>query len=173
MALDVDALDAAGRWVRHVPVDADPLGHGKPPADNRWQRGYVVDALHLGNDEDGVWAEWYRHLAEAALPPAAGLPRDLRSLTLGSVEVADLTHEARLRRVGLTPPSPGRRTWPGYQRVGEQLHQEGWGGLLAPSAARPESLTLCLFLPLPENLLQPERRRRVTEPATVPRGLRT
>ena len=32
---------------------------------------------NLANDEAGAWAEWYRHLAERALPPAAGLPRDL------------------------------------------------------------------------------------------------
>jgi hypothetical protein len=45
---------------------------------NRWQRGAIVDAVYLGDAAETVWAEWYRHLAEAGIPPAARLPgRDL------------------------------------------------------------------------------------------------
>lgn len=123
--------------------------------DNRWRRGPVIDALYLTGDEPGAWAEWYRHLAEASLPPTAGLPRDLWTLRIASIPVADLADEDRLDRVGLPLPSPGRRTWPAFQDVGEQLHAEGWAGLIAPSAARSASLVLCLFLPLPNDAVSP------------------
>jgi hypothetical protein len=37
----------------------------------------VIEALYFADSEETVWAEWYRYLAEAALPPRRGLPRDL------------------------------------------------------------------------------------------------
>jgi hypothetical protein len=74
LSLDVDSTTVASRWFRHVPADADPVRRLEPPADNRWQRGDVIDALYLVDDELCVWAEWYRHLAEAAIPPHAALP---------------------------------------------------------------------------------------------------
>lgn len=78
------------------------------------------------------------------MPPHRALPRDLWRFRL-DVEVADLSTTERLRRVGLAPPRPIRAEWPAFQAVGEQLHAEGWGGLLAPSAARPGQLIVCLF----------------------------
>jgi hypothetical protein len=60
--LDVDSIALAG------PAGGDPLFQPVDPADYRWPRGSVVDAL---------WAEWYRALAEAALPPRHSLPRAL------------------------------------------------------------------------------------------------
>jgi hypothetical protein len=173
LRLDVDATTVDGRWFRHVPPDADPLGRGSPPGDNRWQRGHVVDAHHLVSDPDGAWAEWYRHLAERGLPPAAALPRDLWTYTLTSLEVADLRTTGQLARVSLSLPSPGRRDWPPFQAVGERLHSDGRAGLLAPSAARPTSLVLCLFLPVPAGTVRPETRTHALTAPTVPRGLRT
>ncbi len=74
------------------------------------------------------------------------LPRDLWSFRVPPLEVADLSGEDRLARVDLRLPIPGRKTWPPYQQIGETLWREGWPGLLAPSAARPTSLVLCLFI---------------------------
>jgi RES domain-containing protein len=108
------------------------------------KRGHEVDALYLADDEDTAWAEWYRHLAEHGLPPNEQMPRDLWEWEI-DVELADLSDPARLARVRLGLPRPGRRTWPPYQRVGEALADEGWSGLLAPSAARPTNLVVCLF----------------------------
>jgi hypothetical protein len=103
------------------------------------------------------------------------LPRDLWRCRVGPLRVADLDDHARLARVGVDPPAPGRRGWPPYQAVGETLWQEGWDGLLAPSAARPEGRILCLFVdderPLPAEPLG--RPRRVSEPPAPPAGMRT
>jgi len=175
VALLVDPVDGAGIWLRQIRHDADPRLRPQPAGDNRWQRGSVVDALYLAADDETLWAEWYRHLAERGLPPLQQLPRDLWRFRVGSVALADLSDPARLARVGLAPPTPGRKTWPAYQQVGETLWQEGWPGLLAPSAARPDRLILCLFLttdtPFPATPIPPAK--VVAEPPIPPTGMRT
>jgi RES domain-containing protein len=172
--LDVTALAVRGRWVKHAPPGTPALPRRDPPPDNRWQRGEVVDALYLADSEKTAWAEWYRHLAELAIPPLAQMPRELWTWKV-EVEVADLASSDRLAAVGLAPPAPGRNSWPAYQSTGEQLWHERWSGLVAPSAARPDGRLLCLFrsadgvngaTPLPRPLL-------VSEPPAPPTGLRT
>jgi RES domain-containing protein len=171
--LDVDAVAVAGRWLRHAPVGVTALPQHVPPPDNRWQRGEVVQALYLADEEDTAWAEWYRHLAEAGIPPAQSLPRALWTW-LVDVTVADLSTDERLDRVDLSVPRPGRRGWPAFQAVGEQLAAQGWAGLLAPSAARPAYRVLCLFRTEAEGHAAPSgarpvsRPRRVAEPPTPP-----
>lgn len=88
--------------------------------------------------------EWYRALAEQGFSPQDHVPHDHHRWQIG-VELADLTTEDRLTSVGLAPPVPDRRTWSAYQDVGERLRQDGWPGIVAPSAARPESLIVCVF----------------------------
>lgn len=175
MALDVDAVTSRGSWVRHVPAGADPVMRPQPPGDNRWQRGRVADALYLADGEPCAWAEWYRYLAEASIPPNLALPRDLWHYDLAPLEVADLSDPDRLGRVGLAPPRPGRRSWPAFQATGEQLYNEGWRGLLAPSAARPGSRVLVVFLrgaTIPVEFLAANC-TRVAEPPVPPTGMRT
>lgn len=153
----------------------DPKVRPHPAGDNRWQRGAVVDALYLADEDDTLWAEWYRHLAERGIPPMHQLPRDLWRYRVPGVDVADLTTAERLATVGLDPPTPGRKTWPRYQEVGEALWSEGWAGLLAPSAARPDGLVLCLFVADPatspaEPVPPPHV---VAKPPAPPTGMRT
>lgn len=142
--------------------------------DGRWQRGSEIDALYLADEEATAWAEWYRHLAELGVPPDQWLPTYLWTWKV-DVEVADLSTEKRLRKVGLTSPRPGRRSWRQFQKVGEMLRAERWGGLLAPSAAHRGGLVLCLFResssvqgasPLPPP-------RKITAAPTPPTGMRT
>ena len=89
--------------------------------------------------------------------------------------MADLSDAGRLAAVGLSLPTPGRRPWPSYQEVGETLWSEGWPGLLAPSAARPSGLVLCLFVDdpaaLPAEPIPPPT--VVAEPPAPPTGLCT
>jgi len=172
VACDVELTTVNGRWLRHTPADADPALRPVPPDDNRWQRGSVIDALYLCDELACVWAEWYRYLAERGIPPRMALPRDLWSYEVDALKVADLKTTERLARAGLPLPTPGRRGWPAFQAIGEQLHKNGYAGLVAPSAARPQSLVLCVFLPggaLPGNLLPvapPERVDQVPVPPT-------
>jgi hypothetical protein len=103
------------------------------------------------------------------------LPRDHWRYRVPWLDVADLTTADRLSRVGLGPPTPGRRTWPPYQAIGETLWSEGWPGLLAPSAARTDGPVLCLFVEDPATLpAEPVPPPRViTEPPAPPTGMRT
>lgn len=174
MPLAVEGIRIRGRWCRHGRPGVEPLPARDPAPDSRWQRGAVVDALYLADKEETAWAEWYRHLAELAIPPDQRLPLDLWTWSV-DVEVADLSNEERLNRIGLRRPTPGRHTWPAFQTVGEELAQEGWEGLLAPSAARPSGLVLCLFRygytvsgaePLPPPI-------RITSAPIPPRGMTT
>jgi hypothetical protein len=78
------------------------------------------------------------------IPPLAQMPRELWTWQV-DIDVADLSTQDNLATVGLSTPTPGCHNWPAYQRAGEQLSKEGWAGLLAPSAARPDGKILCLF----------------------------
>ena len=158
-----------------MPAGADPIRRPAPPDDNRWQRGNVIDALYLADTDACAWAEWYRHLAERALPPQVALPRDLWRYDVALIEVADLSSAARLALVDLPLPQPGRQRWAAFQAVGEQLHREGWRGLIAPSAARPMSTVLAVFVR--GGRVAPEIRAvdstRVDAPPAPPTGMRT
>lgn len=174
MPLDARTIKIRGRWLRYSRHGFDPLPIRNPPPDNRWQRGAFVDALYFANTEETVWAEWYRHLAELGVPPDQRLPVDLWSWEI-DVEVADLSTESRLREVGLTRPQPGRQTWLPFQEIGEELWSQGWPGLIAPSAALPRGLVLCLFrvsrrIPNADPVSPP---KPMTTPPVLPRGLVT
>jgi RES domain-containing protein len=157
-----------------VSAGRDPLVRPSPPPDGRWQHAEVCDAVYLAESEETAWAEWYRLLAELSIPPHRALPRDLWRFAV-DVEVADLSTPSRLLAAGLESPRPGRREWPPYQVVGDRLAAAGWTGLVAPSAARPAGLVLCLFRP-GARVLGLRRRpppRRVDVAPVPPRGLRT
>ena len=146
----------------------------RPRAD-RWQRGASVAAIYLADEEETAWAEWYRVLAEIALPPSHGMPRDLWRWTIAVSEIADLSTPAKLAKLELPAPQPSRRSWTPFQMVGEQLHREGCHGVLYPSAARPDHQALCLFredvlVPGAEPLRPPTTYRDLPPPPT---GLRT
>lgn len=143
--MDVDAIAVAGLWWRQTPHGGDPLYRADPPSVGRWQQGEAVGALYLADSEETAWAEWYRVLAELAIPPDRQMPRDLWRWQVGVEEVADLSDADRLEAVGLHLPRPTQREWPAFQDVGEQLWRDGHRGVLAPSAARPEHRVLCLL----------------------------
>lgn len=134
-------------WWRQTAAGIDVLARPDDPPDGRWQRGSAVDALYFADSEETAWAEWYRYLAEAGLPPDQALPRDLWRWEVSIQEAADLRDENSLSRVGLRVPRPNRTDWPQFQDVGEALFAEGWPALIAPSAARPEGQVLCVFRP--------------------------
>jgi hypothetical protein len=174
--VDVDPTSVSGIWWRHIPAGGDVYHRPNPPADNRWQRGEVVDAWYFADSEPTVWSEWYRSLAEAGLPPHQGLPRDLWRWEISLPEVADITDEARLARLGLpTRLRPSRTEWPTFQPVGEALFQSGFAALVCPSAARPEGLVLCVFrtdreMPGVTPVPPPAR---IDAPPVVPPGMTT
>lgn len=142
--MSVGAIDVDGVWWRQVPRGGDPLFQADPPSDGRWQRGEIVGGMYFADSEETVWAEWYRALAEFAIPPERQMPRDLWRWQLDVEGVADLSTEDELRSVGLTRPSPTQSEWPAFQALGERIRREGYRGVLAPSASvRLTSCSAC------------------------------
>jgi RES domain-containing protein len=173
--VDIDVIDVKGTWWRQTPHGGDPLFRADPASDGRWQRGEVVGALYFADAEDTAWAEWYRALAELAIPPDRQMPRDLWRWEIDVTEVVDLSDGDRLSATGLSPPQPAQRTWPAFQEIGERLWRNGYRGVLAPSAARPRQHILCLFRDAEEVsgavvLRPPLTYRRAPAP---PRGMTT
>lgn len=173
MSLPVAARTVDGAWIRHVPHGAALLGRATTPADGRWQRGDVIGALYLADSAETATAEWCRSLAERGFSPQDYLPYDHHRWQL-DLPVADLSDADRLGAVGLDLPQPSRRTWPAFQRVGEQLRRERWAGLIAPSAARPGSLVACAFISSwPPPGCQPLDAQTVAAVPPPPRGMTT
>lgn len=173
MALRVAARAVEGVWVRHVPHRADLLGCASVPSDGRWQRGEVVPGLYLADSIETATAEWYRSLAEWGLAPQDHIPYDHHEWRL-DLRLADLSDIEWLRDVALSAPLPDRRTWPAFQRVGEQLWREGWAGLLAPSAARSDAVVACVFADSwPPAGCEALRASTVVAVPPPPRGMRT
>jgi RES domain-containing protein len=174
--MDVEEVSIDAVWWRQIPGGGDVHYRPADPADSRWQHGAVIEALYFANSEETAWAEWYRFLAEAGLPPKMALPRDLWEWRIELDGIVDLSSEDRLAAVGLPMPEPGRIQWPPFQTLGERLHGAGHRGLLAPSAARPkEGRVLCLFreeerIDGTEPLPPP---KTFAEPPQVPRGMTT
>ena len=171
------SVPVSGTWLRHTPMDSDPLYRPPVPADGRWQRGTVVEGVYFAAEETTVWAEWYRWLAEHEVEPLHSLPRELWRYRVSLRTVADLTGPGTLAGLDLPDALPGRDQWPSFQRVGEQLHANGFDGLMYRSAAHPEGVCLCVFRASRvqdaarlEPLAPP---RRVERPPAPPRGLRT
>jgi RES domain-containing protein len=172
----VERTVVSGVFFRHVPAGGAPLFRPEHPADGRWQRGEVVEGFYLAGDEQTAWGEWYRALAELAIPPMRQMPRDLWRFDVRLEGVADLSTAEKLEAVCLPLPVPSRSQWPRFQAVGEALASDGWPGIVYPSAARAGSKpALCLFrreikLPGIRPLGPPARH---DEPPAPPSGLRT
>lgn len=176
--MDVQPTSVRGMFFRHVPAGGEPLFQPEHPADGRWQRGEVLEGFYLAGDEQTAWAEWYRALAELAMPPVRQMPRDLWRFEVDLRDIADLSSADSLAAVGLQPPLPTRRQWR-LQTVGENLASDGWAGILYPSASREaqdeDSHALCLFRRAKEitGVAPVGRPVRYDEPPAPPSGLRT
>lgn len=148
MAADISAVAetrVAGRWLRHIPANGDPLFRPEHPGDGRWQRGVDVEGFYLADGVDTMWAEWYRLLAELRERTEAMLPRDVWQFAVDVDGVADLSTADALAQVDLTVPAPSRASWPAYQDVGAALAHAGFAGVIAPAASRPQGRVLCVF----------------------------
>lgn len=164
-----------GTWFRITRTGGDPFFWTDEPPDGRWQRGTVVRAIYLGDDEATVWAEWFRHTAEAGVPPGRRLPRAIWRVEVDLENVADLTAEGVLAAHGVDRLDPTRRQWPETQPVGHAYYRDGATAVLAPSAARRGGRVLAVFrrgrtVRGVEAIPPPQRHDRLPY---VPRGLRT
>lgn len=173
--LPAPRIRVSGTWWRITRATLDPLFLAPEPSDGRWQRGSVIRAIYLGDDEATVWAEWYRHTSEAAVPPDQRLPVAIWRVDVEVEDVADLTAPGVLEAHGIESLAPKRKRWPPTQKIGESYWRDGARAVLAPSAARAGGRILAVFrtdeavqglTPVP-----PPKRYRSLPP--LPPGLRT
>jgi RES domain-containing protein len=164
-----------GTWYRITRAGGDPFFWTDEPADGRWQRGSVVRAIYLGDDEATVWAEWFRHTAEAGVPPGRRLPRAIWRVEVDLSNVADLPAPGVLAAHGIDRLDPTRRQWRETQPTGLAYFRDGASAVLAPSAAREGGRVLAVFrrgrtVAGVDAIPPPQRHDRLPY---VPRGLRT
>jgi RES domain-containing protein len=173
--LPAPRIHVDGTWYRITRPSSEPFVWTDEPADGRWQRGTAVRAIYLGDSEATVWAEWYRHTAEAGVPPSRRLPRAIWKVDVDLDDVADRTAPGVLEAHGIGRLDPTRQQWSQTQPIGERYFRDGARALLAPSAARKGGKVLAVFrrgrghrgvTAVPP----PQRHDRL--PA-IPRGLRT
>lgn len=112
----------------HVPAGGAPLFRPERPADGRWQRGEVVEGFYLAADDETTWAEWYRALAELAVPPMRQFEVELES-------VIDLYNVGKLEAVGLPQPVPS----PWLFRLKEDSLESGAGFFVAIRRGAPDT----------------------------------
>lgn len=138
-----------------------------------------MEGFYLAGSEQTAWGEWYRALAELAVPPMRQMPRDLWRFDVHIEQIADLSSAGQLEAVGLPSPVPARSQWPEFQTIGEAIASAGWSGILYPSASRASGSegnhALCLFRRTPEipSIAPLGPPARYDEPPAPPGGLRT
>jgi RES domain-containing protein len=168
-------IHVEGTWFRITRANSEPFVWTDEPADGRWQRGSVVRAIYLGDSEATVWAEWYRHTAEAGVPPSRRLPRAIWRVEVDLDDVVDLTAEGALAAHGIERLDPTRRQWPETQPIGEAYFRDDARALLAPSAARRGGKVLAVFRRgrAHRGLTAVPPPQRFDKLPAIPRGLRT
>jgi RES domain-containing protein len=175
MPLPAPRIRVQGTYWRLTRADSEPFPWTAEPSDGRWQRGSVVRAIYLADDEATTWAEWYRHSAEAGVPPGRRLPRAVWRVGVDLADVADLTAPGVLEAHGVKRLDPSRRQWPRTQAIGEAYFADGARGLLAPSAAHRGGVVLAVFRRTKAHpgvrAIPPPTRHDELPP--LPRGLRT
>jgi hypothetical protein len=137
----VDAIAVDGVWWRQLPHGGDPLFRADPPSDGRWQHGEIVGGVYFAQDDATSWAEWYRALAEFAIPPERQMPRDLWRWQIQAHDVADLSDAAKLASLKLSLPRPTGASGP---RSNVWASDSGVRAIAASSRqAQPDPPPLC------------------------------
>lgn len=155
-----------GTWFRHVPIryrEAALTGH---VANGRWSRSDGFPVVYLGEPEDSVVAEAYRHLVDPVEGAIAEhiAPRVLVTCHVAVTNLLDLTTAgtrllAGLDLATLRSPTNDVDAYEACRTVAATAHQLGFHGVLAPAATQV-GRTLALF---PNTLPADELPRRTGE----------
>ena len=143
-------MSFAGTVWRIVPANAFALHVGYIlRARGRWNREGVYGCLYTALTPDGALAEWAKYLRAAGVPVDASARRDLVSLDLRVEPVLDLTSAAVRRKLGVqlaTITGDAPEDLESCRAIADLARQQGYVGILSPSAALPGSTNLNLFV---------------------------
>lgn len=155
-----------GTWFRHVPIRYRQVALSGHTAYGRWSRPNGFPVVYLGEPQDSVVAEAYRHLVDPVedMDGEHVAPRVLISCHVHVTNLLDLTTAGTRLVVGLDletlgSPTNDRGAYDACQTVAATAHQLGFHGVLAPAATQL-GRTLALF---PNTLPFPEAPTRVDE----------
>lgn len=139
---------AAFRQVGH---QQPPLWHdagldGIPVQPNgRWHRRGEHYAQYMALSAAGAWAELIRYFSLRTPESVVEQRRSLWQAYVALDDVADLSSFDQWAECGLDPKTAVADDLAGCQDLAAWLHGEGYRGVLAPSAALPDSVNLTVF----------------------------
>lgn len=133
-ALDVRGPTSIdGVFYRHTSERRNPLsGEGARMAGGRWNSP-GTETLYLARPISTCRAEFLRMAEGQGRGPESFLPRNVHTIAVTNLAVADLRKDETLLSVGLDRDAIGGE-WGPCQAVGDAVATLGLGGLLAPSA---------------------------------------
>lgn len=156
----------SGTWFRHVPIRYREVALSGHTANGRWSRRDGFPVVYLGEPEDSVIAEAYRHLVDPVEGAIAEhiAPRVLVTCHVEATNLLDLTTAGTRLVAGLDLATLQSATsdivaYEACRTVAATAHQLGFHGVLAPAATHL-GRTLALF---PNTLPANEVPRRVDE----------
>ncbi len=144
MAVDLTSIDAV--WWQQIPGGGDVYYQPPDPANSRWQRGSTVEGLYFADCEETAWAEWYRFLAEAGVPPSMALPRDLWQWQIEIEGVASQPRSASNRSAYLSR-SQEDRSGLCFKRLASDSSKRATPGSWLPRPPAPPALSFVFFGP--------------------------
>lgn len=157
---------AGGPWFRHVPIRYRQAALSGHAAYGRWSRPGGFPVVYLGEPQDSVVAEAYRHLVDPVedMMGEHVAPRVLISCHVDVTNLLDLTTAGTRLLIGLDletlrSATSDRGAYDACQTVAATAHQLGFHGVLAPAATQL-GRTLALF---PNTLPAAEVPTRVDE----------
>lgn len=141
----------SGTWFRHVPIRYRQAALSGLAANGRWSRRKGFPVVYLGEPQDSVVAEAYRHLVDPVedMTGEHVAPRVLVSCRVEVTNLLDLTTAGTRLLVGLDletlrSTTGDRAAYDACQTVAATAHQLGFHGVLAPAATQL-GRTLALF----------------------------
>lgn len=99
---------------------------------------------YASSTQQAAWAELFRHFLDAGVDPFE-VRRRVARVRVEGLRVLDLTNDAVRRVVGITIGELMGDDYESCQRLAQLAREQGFDGVLSPSAALTESTTLVVF----------------------------
>lgn len=144
MAPDPASTSRADVGFRYSNYDA-PLWVRENSDEGRWHRPVDGPTQYLALSPAGAWAELIRHEGLTTEEEVAEVRTLLFIVRFDQTGVADYRSFEQADLAGFEPAALVDENYSPCQEEGARLRREGYGGVLAPSAALPGTLNLTLL----------------------------
>lgn len=124
-----------------------PLWARPNTRDGRWHRAHGTAHQYLSLSVDGAWAELVRSENLRTAGEIALVRMPMWVLRVREGRLADYSTFEKAEQAGFPPDALVDEDYGRCQEEGDRLRDEGFRGVLAPSAALPGAVNLTLFGP--------------------------